>query len=283
MYTQWIFCRSGHESSADNNSYLRAIANVPSTDSSWTLDPRVGVTSVFDKEGTPRGVGNQVSCEFNLLYRFHSAISEKDTEWTREFYKHLFDGEDLHDISMPRMLQGLVEYEKSISDDPAVRTFAGLKRNENGTFNDDDLVHILKEAIESPSGRFGANHVPDILKPVEILGIIQARKWQVASLNEFRKFFKLKEFDSFEDINPDPYVAKTLKQLYGTVDQVELYPGLFLEATKPPMEPGMGLCVPYSASRAIFSDAITLVRGDRFLTLVCACTALSCLQQSLTG
>lgn len=60
-------------------------------------------------------------------------------------------------------------------------------------------------------GALGANNVPDILKPVEILGIIQARKWNVASLNEFRQFFHLKSYETFEEINPDPYIATTLK------------------------------------------------------------------------
>jgi linoleate 10R-lipoxygenase len=60
------------------------------------------------------------------------------------------------------------------------------------------------------AGAFGANNVPDILKHVEVLGIKQARKWQVATLNEFRKFFNLKPHTTFEDINPDPYVADTL-------------------------------------------------------------------------
>lgn len=117
-------------------------------------------------------------------------------------------------------------------------------------------------------GRFGANHVPDILKSVEILGIIQARRWQVGSLNEFRQFFQLKKYETFEEINPDPYVARTLKKLYGHPNQVEMYPGIFLEDAKPRMDPGMGLCAPYTVTRAVFSDAITLVRGDRFLTLV---------------
>jgi hypothetical protein len=80
------------------------------------------------------------------------------------------------------------------------------------------------------------------LKPVEILGIIQARKWNVASLNEFRDFFKLKRYEKFEEINSDPYVVKTLERLYGHPDNVELYPGMFLEDVKPVMEAGMGLC-----------------------------------------
>ena len=93
------------------------------------------------------------------------------------------------------------------------------------------------------TGAFGANTVPEILKPIEVLGIIQARKWQVASLNEFRAFFNLKKHKTFEDINPDPYVANTLRKLYDHPDMVEMYPGMFLEDTKPRMDPGMGLCM----------------------------------------
>lgn len=124
-------------------------------------------------------------------------------------------------------------------------------------------MKILKEGVEDPAGMlaptpqtlrsrialilnveggFGANNVPDILKTVEILGIVQARKWQVASLNEFREFFDLKKYTTFEEINPDPYVADTLRKLYEHPDHVEMYPGMFLEASKPRMDPGMGLC-----------------------------------------
>jgi linoleate 10R-lipoxygenase len=48
-----------------------------------------------------------------------------------------------------------------------------------------------------------------------MLGIEQARSWNCGSLNEFRKFFGLKQYETFEEINPDPYVAEQLKHLYG--------------------------------------------------------------------
>jgi len=51
-----------------------------------------------------------------------------------------------------------------------------------------------------------------------MLGIEQARKWQCGTLNEFRKFFGLKTYDTFEEINPDPYVAEQLKHLYGKLE-----------------------------------------------------------------
>lgn len=46
---------------------------VHSANTSWTLDPRQEIGRKYDGQGVPRGIGNQVSVEFNLLYRFHSA------------------------------------------------------------------------------------------------------------------------------------------------------------------------------------------------------------------
>ena len=91
---------------------------------------------------------------------------------------------------------------------------------------------------------------------------------EVASLNEFRKFFGLKTHDTFEDINPDPEIADLLRKIYDSPDMVELYPGLFVEDGKPRRDPGSGFNAPYTVGRAVLSDAVTLVRGDRFYTLV---------------
>jgi hypothetical protein len=134
-------------------SYLRGIANVNSTESTWALDPRVEIDRALDEEGVPRGVGNHVSCEFNLLYRFHSAISDRDAKWTLDFYHQILGtNEDPKLTSLPKMLEALVKFEASISEDPSTRVFGGLLRKSDGTFNDEDLVKILKESIEDPAG-----------------------------------------------------------------------------------------------------------------------------------
>lgn len=70
------------------------------------------------------------------------------------------------------------------------------------------------------------------------------------TLNEFRKFFGLKQYDTFEEINPDPYVAEQLKHLYEHPDFVELYPGIATEAAKDPMVVGVGICPTHTISRA---------------------------------
>ncbi|KAJ3562058.1 hypothetical protein NPX13_g8709 [Xylaria arbuscula] len=250
--------------------YLRAITNTHHTKSDWTLDPRVDITKQYDGEGCPKGVGNQVSVEFNLLYRFHSCISKKDEAWINNFFLKLFPGrnpDDLKDVSWAELGGALLAFEQSIPKDPSVRTFDGLERQADGRFKDADLVRIMKEAMDDPAGMFGARMVPKALKIVEILGINQGRKWQVASLNEFREFFGLKRWEKFSDINSDPQIARILEQLYTSPDMVELYPGLMIEDTKPVRNAGTGICPTYTLGRAVLSDAVTLVRSDRFNTI----------------
>lgn len=116
-------------------------------------------------------------------------------------------------------------------------------------------------------GAFGARNVPAILKAIDILGMEQAREWRVASLNELRKFFGLQPHSTFLDINSDPEVAAALEALYVHPDNVELFPGITAEEAKEAKVPGSGLCPGYTTSRAILSDAVALVRGDRFYTV----------------
>jgi len=141
------------------------------------------------------------------------------------------------------MAKGFIKFERSIPQDPAERVFGDFKRGPDGKFNDDDLVNCISDAIEDCAGAFGSRNVPVAMKPVEILGILQGRKWNIAGLNEFRKHFGLKPYESFEDINSDPEVHGALKHLYGHPDFVELYPGLVAEEAKDPMVPGVGIAV----------------------------------------
>lgn len=96
--------------------------------------------------------------------------------------------------------------------------------------------------------------------------MMQARKWNLATLNEFRDFFGLARHQTFESINSDPEVANALRHLYEHPDFVEMYPGIVAEEAKVPMVPGVGIAPTFTISRAILSDAVTLVRGDRFYT-----------------
>lgn len=101
------------------------------------------------------------------------------------------------------------------------------------------------------------------------LTIIFTRNRELASLNEFRKFFGLREHKTFEDINTHPDIAKKLRNLYRHPDQVELYPGLVCEGEGRCLDPGTeGPNGGTALWSAVFSDAVTLVRSDRFYTTV---------------
>ena len=247
--------------------YVRVILNVHRTDSVWDLDPRTEQGKTLFGAGAAEGIGNQVSAEFNLVYRWHATISQRDEEWTEESMKELFGDRDPSQIPFHEFVGRLDKWAKDMPEDPPARPFNKMQRKPDGTFDDDILVKIMADSIDDVAGSFGANRVPQALRAVEILGIIQARKWNLASLNEFRAYFNLKRYEKFEEINRDPAVANQLKHLYDHPDQVELYPGLVVEEAKQPMTPGSGLCPSFTVSRAVLSDAVSLVRGDRFYTV----------------
>ncbi|RKK92075.1 Psi-producing oxygenase A [Fusarium oxysporum] len=272
--------------------YLRTILNLNRNPiaSDWKLDPRDDFSEIFDSQGTPRGIGNQVSVEFNMIYRWHSAVSRQDEAWANGFFKEVFGPNANPDImSTDEFLQGLRKWSWSLPGDPEKWTFGGLTRLEDGRFPDAELVRLLQTGTENVAGKyscnglgscrvvkltnisslgaFGARNIPHVFKALEIYGIQQGRQWGLATLNEFRLFFKLKPYTTFADMNSDPSVAEALEAMYGHPDNVELYPGLLAEETKKPMEPGSGLCPGFTTSFAIMSDAVALVRGDRFYTV----------------
>lgn len=246
--------------------YVRTILNLNRTNSDWDLDPRTATLTGPTANGTP---GNQVSAEFNLVYRWHACVSEKDDKWTQEEYARLFPGQDPSQVSMNQFLTGLGMWENGLSSDPQKRSFANLQRSVDGSLDDDALVKILADGTEDVAGAFGSRNVPAILKAVEILGIKQARSWNLATLNEFRAFFNLEKHKSFESINSDTQIAGALKHFYDHPDLVELYPGLVVEEAKylTGFEVGSGLSTDYTISRAVLSDAVALIRGDRFYTV----------------
>ena len=137
------------------NDYVRTILNLNASDSEWTLDPRQDPQNIYGPSGIPEGIGNQVSVEFNLVYRWHSAISIKDEKWSNEFFEKLLPGTNLKNLGMadlPKVLGSLRVFMDGIPFDPGMRTFAGLKRRADGAFEDEDLVNLLKESTEDCGG-----------------------------------------------------------------------------------------------------------------------------------
>lgn len=148
-----------------------------------------------------------------------------------------------------------------MDSEPKEWTVPGLERDPvTLKYKDDDLANILIKAIEEPAAAFQACGIPEAMRPIDCLGIVAARDtYNLCTLNEFRKFTGLREYQTFEEWNPDPEVAKAAEKLYIHPDNLELYVGLLAEGTKPPML-GSGLCPGRTISRAILSDAVSPYR-----------------------
>lgn len=133
--------------------YLRTIVNLNRTNSTWVLDPRLECEKILANGGTPSGIGNQVSAEFSISYRWHSCISQLDESWTEAVYKQM-SGKSPTEADDKELLKTLSESQKKLPKDPVQRPFAGLVRSPDGKLNDDDLAKIMVSGIEAVSGKF---------------------------------------------------------------------------------------------------------------------------------
>src|SRR4051812_40047364 len=87
----------------------------------FTLDPRVHETNA---KTVSRGIGNQVTVEFNLLYRFHCAISAKDEVYTEQFMREMFDKDpewDPKNVSLEQFIGDMKAFRKDQTSKTATK------------------------------------------------------------------------------------------------------------------------------------------------------------------
>ncbi|CAO3606971.1 unnamed protein product [Cunninghamella blakesleeana] len=232
--------------------------------------------------------GNEVSIEFNIIYRWHGAIGREDDDWLtnvmtrlgpvlRDYkqnqYKNTSNTNDNENQEQKGTDQSTFDALLPAYNDAFVHAspeelglglpIADAHRDINtGSFNDQDIGKILRRAYNQVASEMGNGlATPAALEPIEIAGIMQARQLRCCYFNEFREYLKLTPLKTFEDYSEKKEVQDALKELYGTPDKVELYAGLMVERTKV-----TGLRLPYTMGRAILSDAVNLLRNDRILT-----------------
>jgi linoleate 10R-lipoxygenase len=237
---------------------------------SWHMQP---FNKMYNADGSEvgRGQGNQVSVEFNLLYRWHATIGEQDEQWTAKALAYAFGRPDVENITVPEFMKVAMDPNSPLfhGDDPKTRDYfpgRNLKRGPNGSYSDNDIAKIIQDSTEEPAHRYGARATPRCLRIIEIMTMLQGRSWGVCTMNEFRLAMGLTPFKSFEEWNSDKDIANAARQLYQHIDRLELYPGLQAEETLK-LHYGSRFCCGYTTMRAILADAISLVRGDRFYTV----------------
>ncbi len=117
------------------------------------------------------------------------------------------------------------------------------------------LGAMIEAASRQPAGDIGLFNTPEFLLWVEQVSIQMGRDMQLASYNDYREAFGFPRLTDFNQISGDPKRQYRLKELYGDVDRIEFYVGLFAEdvRTNSTVSTLMGRMVGIDA----FSQALT--------------------------
>lgn len=117
------------------------------------------------------------------------------------------------------------------------------------------LGTMFEETSSQPAAMLDLFNTPDFLLPVEQASIELGRAAKIRSYNDYREMLKYPRVTSFDQISGDERIQKELQRLYGHVDNVELYVGLYAEDGRPnsALPPMVGRLVGIDA----FSQALT--------------------------
>ncbi len=146
--------------------------------------------------GNPRWYRtNWMAIEFNLLYRWHSLIPSSFRIGDR-------------DVPVRETL---------------FNTDLVLERG---------LGASIEDASKQRAGRVGLFNSPREVWDAEMTSITQSRAVRLRPYNDYREFARFPRAYRFEDITTDRRRQEALRDVYGDVDAVEFYPGLFAEDTR---------------------------------------------------
>ncbi|MDJ0951673.1 MAG: peroxidase family protein [Alphaproteobacteria bacterium] len=138
---------------------------------------------------------NWISIEFDLLYRWHGLIPDEMT----------FGGQDY----------GPSEFMLN-----------------NSVLMEHGLGGIIDAGSRQKAGRISLHNTADFLLGAEYAAIKMGRDYRLRSFNEYRTQFGLDELDDFDDLTSDQNLEAELKGLYGDIDNLEFFVGLFAEEAR---------------------------------------------------
>jgi prostaglandin-endoperoxide synthase 2 len=139
---------------------------------------------------------NWMSVEFNLVYRWHPLVPNA----------YRIAGEDV-----------------SIEDT--------LYETEMLTKN--GLGQLYEDASNQAAGKITLYNTPAALENVQAWSIEKDRAVRLKSYNDYRELCGYPRVTAFNQISGSPKVQKGLQELYGTVDRIEFFTGLYAEDIRP--------------------------------------------------
>ena len=161
---------------------------------------------------------NWITAEFSLLYRWHSLVP-KQMVWAGEARP----GEVL--------------------------------RLDNTLLVERGLANAFADISGNRATELGLHNTADFLVDVEIAAVRQGQTNRIAPFTRYQSAFGHRPARSFADLTPDTGVQEELRELYGEIDRMEFYPGLFAQPRTPdgPLPPLLQSMVAVDA----FSQALT--------------------------
>lgn len=139
---------------------------------------------------------NWMAVEFTLVYRWHSMLPDT----------LIHDGKQMH--------------------------------MRDTMWNNDMIINkglgaIFEESCSQPAAQLSLFNTPDFLIETEVASIHLGRTAKLRSYNDYREMCKYPRVTDFAQISGDENVQKELKRLYGHVDNIELYVGMYAEDLRP--------------------------------------------------
>lgn len=139
---------------------------------------------------------NWMAIEFNLLYRWHSLVPSS---------LHI-GGHEVSTLETLFNTEILVEH---------------------------GLGQMFEDASNQRACRVGLLNTDPLLRDVEIASIRQGRAVGLMTYNDYRELCRFPRVTAFDQISGNPAVQDGLRDVYGTVDRIEFFPGLFAEDLRP--------------------------------------------------
>lgn len=139
---------------------------------------------------------NWMSVEFSLVYRWHSMLPDT----------LVHNGQK---IPMPASMSN------------------------NDMIINKGLGGIFEESCSQPAAQLSLFNTPEFLLPTELASIRMGRESKLRSYNDYRELCKYPRVTDFNQITDNPKAQEELQRLYGHVDNIELYVGLYAEDLRP--------------------------------------------------
>ncbi len=95
------------------------------------------------------------------------------------------------------------------------------------------LGQLMEDASNQAAGKIRLFNTDPALRQVQIWSIEKGRAVNLASYNDYRELCGYPRVTAFNQISGDPKVQESLKSLYGSVDRIEFYTGLYAEDIRP--------------------------------------------------